>query len=80
MNFAEIWASLQGKKTYLLAGITLFIAFLGHVFGPMTINGGVVIPKYSWFNLYQIATNCGLFACLRHGIQTLGEQLLSPQK
>lgn len=78
MNFIERWviemginkvfAAIDGSKTYILAGLGVVVALLGHFWGPINV-AGATIPKESWNDVWSALQASGIVAALRHGIQ-----------
>ena len=57
-------AKLEGKKTYLTAGIGMLVALVGVLWGPVEIVGGLTIPEYSWNEFFSMLWASGLFTFL----------------
>ena len=59
----SIKTKLEGKKTYITAGIGILVALVGVLWGPIEI-GGLTIPEYSVNEFFSILWASGLFAFL----------------
>lgn len=57
-------AKLEGKKTYLTAGLGILVALAGVLFGPIDLPGGLTIPALSANDLIQVIWTSGLFSFL----------------
>ena len=68
---SDLANALQGRKTYVLSGLGIVIALLGHFFGPTSLVG-IQIPAFSWNEVWQAVYTSGLFAALRAGVNTKG--------
>jgi len=66
---ANLFNSVQGYKTYILAGLGAIVAIVGHFWGPLTI-AGTVIPQISSPDMWKEIWAVGSLASLRHGITT----------
>jgi hypothetical protein len=67
LMLAKLFASLQGKKTYVLSVLGIAIALIGHFFGPISV-GGLDIPAFTWSQVWQTIWTSGLFSALRNGV------------
>lgn len=63
----KLWGALDGYKTYILAGLGIFVAVAGHFWGPFSI-GNLQVPAFTWGEVWNLVWNGGLVAALRHGI------------
>lgn len=63
----KLWAALDGSKTYLLAGLGVVIALIGHFCGPVHV-GPIDIPAITWEQVWSTLWTSGLFGALRLGI------------
>lgn len=60
---------VQGKKTYILAGLGAVVAIVGHFWGPLSLAGNT-IPQVSSADMWKAIWAVGSLASLRHGIST----------
>jgi len=67
MGITKVFDAINGYKTYILAGLGIVIALVGHFWGPLNIAGGT-IPKESWNDVWSAVQASGIIAALRHGI------------
>ena len=66
---ANLFAAVQGKKTYILAALGAIVAIVGHFWGPITI-AGTTIPAESSQDMWKAIWAVASLASLRHGIST----------
>lgn len=59
----KLWSALEGYKTYVIAGISVAVALVGHFWGPINI-GNQQIPVYSWPDVWNVLKISGLFSAL----------------
>lgn len=64
----NLFSSLQGKKTHILAIVGALTAIVGHFWGPVVIHGNQVIPAIDSKTMWDIIWNGGLFSALRMGV------------
>lgn len=63
----KVWASIDGFKTYILAGLGVLVALAGHFWGPFPM-AGQTIPQFSWSEVWNVVWGSSLAATLRAGI------------
>jgi len=65
----NIFNAIQGKKTYILAGLGAIVAVVGHFWGPLNI-AGTTIPQVATPDMWKAIWAVGSLASLRHGVST----------
>ena len=53
-------AKLEGKKTYITAGLGVLVALVGVLFGPVNLPGNLTIPEYTWNEFFSMLWASGL--------------------
>ena len=61
--FDSIKESLEGKKTYITAGLGILVSLVGVLFGPIDV-AGMTIPALSWGDFWKVLWTSGLFSFL----------------
>lgn len=67
----QVWNSLSGYKTHIIAWGSFGVVLLGHFCGPLHI-GSVVIPQFSVDDVMNQLKQSGLFSALRAGVASQG--------
>lgn len=65
----NIFNAMQGRKTYILAGLGALVSVVGHYWGPLSI-AGQTIPQVSTDDMWKAIWAVASLASLRHGIST----------
>ena len=63
----SLWNKIDGSKTYILAGLGIVVALIGHFWGPLNV-AGATIPKESWNDVWAAVQASGIVAAIRHAI------------
>ena len=71
MGLDKIVSAIDGYKTYVLAGVGIVVALVGHFWGPVTI-AGAQIPQESWSDVWKVVYASGIISALRHGVSKAG--------
>lgn len=73
MTIDELVSKIDGSKTYILAGVGIVVALVGHFWGPVTV-AGTTIPAESWGDVWKVVYASGIISAMRHGIEKSGNQ------
>jgi hypothetical protein len=69
----SLWSKIDGYKSYGLAVVAIFVALVGHFWGPISI-GAIQIPAFDWSAFWALTWK----ACLVIAGRSTIDKLINP--